>query len=109
MFVRVRYELYEDEKPRIGSSGGGSIHASNEVEAHEACCAPNFFLLVDLKRRKDSGDKDQRNRWSHENTPIDSSFAAAVVGNVVAQKGSSLSTVDEARAELAARKGSSRS
>ena len=85
-FLRVRYELFEDNKPEIGSSGGGSIHASNEVEAHEACCAPDFFLLLDLRRRSQSDDRGQRNRWSHENAPIDPSFAAAVVG---VQKGSS--------------------
>jgi hypothetical protein len=85
-FLRVRYELYEDNKPQAGSAGGGSIHATNEVEAHEACCAPDFFLLLDLHRRSKSDDRTQRNRWSHENVAIDPNFAAAVVG--AAQKGS---------------------
>lgn len=79
-FLRVRYELFEDHKPQIGSSSGGSIHASNEVEAHESCCAPDFFLLLDLHQRSKSDERGQRNRWSHENAPIDPSFAARVVG-----------------------------
>lgn len=80
-FVRVRYELYEDNKPEIGRSGGGSICASNEVEAHEACCAPGFILLLDLRSRSHSQELGQRNRWSHENAPMSPSWAAAVVGH----------------------------
>jgi hypothetical protein len=50
------------------------------VEAHEECCAPDFFLLLDLHLRSKSAERGQRNRWSHENAPIDPVFAAAVVG-----------------------------
>lgn len=92
-FVAMRYELRDDHKPTIGSAGSGTIHASNEVEAHEACCAPDFFPLLDLRRRRESEDRSQRNRWSHENAPIDRSVAAAVVGwrSNAEQKGSSRS------------------
>jgi len=80
LFVSLRYELREDNKPTVGSAGGGSIPASNELDAHERCCAPDFAPLLDLRRRQHNVDRTQRNRWSHENVPMDPGIAAAIVG-----------------------------